>query len=107
MLGRLSRRLEAEGGLSCFWARWSIECWALALDAVEESERLMVVQLGRLTPLLEQAVTNGLLPDGDLDRLVAEAERRGLRQAEARAFFEYYATSRGWPQLGAVVAEPG
>jgi hypothetical protein len=106
LIERLRDRLEADAGLSSYRARWSVECWALALGVVPESDRLMIRRIEGLVPLIESAGTNGALGPDDLDRLVAEAMTRGIGDGEARAYLSHYAARRSWRLPDASSAEP-
>jgi hypothetical protein len=96
LLNRLCSRLEADAGLSSYPSRWSVECWALALRVVPESDRLMIVRVEGLAPLIELAGADGVITTAELNHLIGEAKSRGVSETDARAYLTKYAATRGW-----------
>ena len=103
LLERLSHRLETNCGLSPYLARWSVECWAVALGTVPASDRLMIVKLEGLAPLIDRLPAEGAVGAGAFDRLVDEAQRRGISEADARAYLQKQLAANGL-QSGAAAA---
>lgn len=91
LIDRLSRRLAKNTKLSPYAARWSVECWALALRIVRESDYLMITRLAQLQPLIDEARVDGQLTDHAVEQLVAKARTDGVDEAHARAHLAKYA----------------
>jgi len=91
LLNRLSRQLETKTALPVYLARWSVECWAVALGIVPESERLLIVKIERFVPMVDRAVVAGVIDDQARDGLIDEAKSCGIGAPEAHAFLVQYA----------------
>jgi hypothetical protein len=106
LLNRLSHRLEANRGVSSDLARWSVECWAVALGLVAGDDALVAFKMEGLAPLIQFAGTDGRISAAELDHLILEAKTRGVSEANARAYLSDYAAAQGW-QLGKPPARSG
>ena len=102
LIDRLSRRLAKNTKLSSYAARWSVECWALALRIVRESDYLMITRLAQIQPLIDEACVDGPLTDHTVEHLVAKARTHGVDEAHARTHLAKYAR----PKPGAVEVSP-
>jgi hypothetical protein len=91
LMERLSRRLAKNSDLSSYSARWCVECWALALRVVRESDYLVITKMGQIQPLLDEGCADGPLSHDAVERLVAEARARGIDEADARGYLARYA----------------
>jgi hypothetical protein len=110
LITRLTGSLAEKGGVSPYLARWSIECWAVALMVVPEGDwpRLMISKLEALAPLIEWAGSGGSISAAEVERLVAEGQRRGIDESCARGYLSAYLASRGWQIVkNAADAAPG
>jgi hypothetical protein len=98
LLDRLTHRLVSDGAASRDLARWSTECWALALGAIPEGDRprLLIIAFDELASRMRQAGSDGTIAAADVDRLVGEAVKRGIDEADARAYASVYPAARGW-----------
>jgi hypothetical protein len=99
LLGRLSDRLQADRGISPDLARWSVECWAVALGVAADGSILTKFKMQGLAPLIDLASADGRISEAQLNHLIAEAKARGVSEADARVYLSVYAAARGW-QLG-------
>jgi hypothetical protein len=91
LIDRLSRRLAKNTELSPYAARWSVECWALALRIVRDSDYLMITKLAQIQPLIDEACAGGPLTDHAVEQLVVKARTDGIDEACARAHLAKYA----------------
>lgn len=94
LVDRLSRQLAKNSELSPYMARWSVECWALALQIVHEDDYLMTTKLTQIQPLIDAARVDGALPGDAIERRVGEARSRGIDEADARAHLARYLVRR-------------
>jgi len=99
LLDRLSDRLQTNRGVSVDLARWSVECWAVALGVVAGGNTLATFKMDGLRALIDLAGADGTISNAALNRLLLEAKARGVSEADARAYLSAYAAARGW-QLG-------
>jgi hypothetical protein len=106
LLGRLSDRLQAERGISPDLARWGVECWAVALGVAAGGSTLTKYKMQGLVPLIDFAGADGRISEAELNHLIAEAQARGVGEADARVYLSAYAAARGW-QLGEPPRAPG
>jgi pilus assembly protein CpaE len=96
LLDRLSHRLQANRGISSDLARWSVECWAVALGVVAGGNILATFKMDDLIPRIGLAGADGVISAIQLDQLVLEARTRGVSEADARAYLSNYAAAHGW-----------
>jgi TPR repeat protein len=96
LLDRLSDRLQANRGVSVDLARWSVECWAVALGVVAGGNTLATFKMDGLKALIDLAGADGTISDAALNRLLLEAKARGVSEADARAYLSNYAAGHGW-----------
>src|SRR5215469_4771035 len=104
LIDRLSRLLAKNTQLSPYAARWSVECWALALRIVCESDYLMITKLAHIQPLIDEACVDGPLTDHAAEQLVAKSRAHGIDEAHARAHVAKY--TRPKPPVAEVLPGP-
>jgi hypothetical protein len=105
LIDRLSRLLAKNTKLSPYAARWSVECWALALGIVRDSDYLMLTKLAQIQPLIDEACIGGPMTDHTAEQLVTKARTHGIDEAYARAHVAKY--TRPKPGVAEVSPEPG